>query len=485
MSRNFLVAALSGLLVLSACGGGGSGPTTTRPENQQPTQSTSDPAFHLGTTRFKTHQPDVLEQIGAHHAYARGLSGQGVKIGIDDTIVDYTQTAEFGNRVKLRDADGATLAYSRPLGDLPFSDVDDCLADPTCDVWRGNSEGDDEAHNSWVRHIVAEDGWPTRDDSVFVLDNHYPEDGSIGQLFRWWEVPTPYAGNGPHGTSVASVAAGTNLGVAPGATIIPIAKNLTPDDQRTGAVAERAFQIVIAELPTALRRQLDDIAAQSVRDSHARFDIINRSYGRRLSELNVIHSIQEAEWFRAYLPKTLDAIWQTGTPDAVKTILVYAAGNDGDHAPGLGALLPYGFPELRGHSLAVAATDPRTGIIAGYSNRCGPLPSNWNAARHGPHYCLTAPGTVRGLVPDPNSPGQGHVGDGLRGTSFAAPIVSGSLALMMEHCKRYRAPILPLKLISRLTLGLGKEPVRRHRDDGFGFAAWPRDRRHLGRGIGV
>ena len=51
--------------------------------------------------------------------------------------------------------------------------------------------------------------------------------------------------------------------------------------------------------------------------------------------------------------------------------------------------------------------------------------------------------------------------------------------------KRYRSPILPPNLISRLTLGLGKEPVRRHRDDGFGFATWPRDRRHLGRGIGV
>ena len=54
-----------------------------------------------------------------------------------------------------------------------------------------------------------------------------------------------------------------------------------------------------------------------------------------------------------------------------------------------------------------------------------------------------------------------------------------------ELRKRYRFPILPTNLISRLTLGLGKEPVRRHRDDGFGFAAWPRDRRHLGRGIGI
>ena len=141
MSRNFLVAALSVLLVLGACGGGGSGPITTRPENQQPTQPTADPAYHLGTARFTTHQPDVLEQIGAHHAYARGLSGQGVKIGIDDTIVDYTQTAEFGNRVMLRDADGASLSYSRPFGDVAGSDIDVCRRTQTCTIRERNSQG--------------------------------------------------------------------------------------------------------------------------------------------------------------------------------------------------------------------------------------------------------------------------------------------------------------------------------------------------------
>ena len=87
---------------------------------------------------------------------------------------------------------------------------------------------------------------------------------------------------------------------------------------------------------------------------------------------------------------------------------------------------------------AVAATDPRTGVIANYSNRCGPLPPNWNAARHGPHYCLAAPGTVRGLVPNLNTPGQGDVRGGLQGTSFAAPVVSGAVALLMEHFRGTR-----------------------------------------------
>ena len=444
LQKKILTVVFIAILLLSGCGGGGGGgggsaslPPTSMP-SPTPPPLTSNPEYHLGTERFTTHQPDVLEQIGAHHAYAIGLTGRGVKIGIDDSIVDFTQSAEFGSRVKLRAADGASLAYSRPLGDFPEydRDVDTCRSDPSCQIWEGDSEGDDEAHNSWVQQIVSEDGWPTRDDSVFVVDEHYPEDGSIGQFYRWWEVPTPY-GQGAHGTIVASVVAGTNLGVAPEATIIPTAKNLT-DDQNTNALAGRTLQLVIETLPSADRGELDGIVARNLRDDYANFDIINRSYGTRLSELAIIDSVDTARWFRSYLPKTLNAIWQTDRPDAEKTILVYAAGNEGDPAPGLGALLPYGFPELRGHSLAVAATDPRTGVIAGYSNRCGPLPSNWNATRHGPHYCLTAPGTVRGLVPNQNSPGQGDVSGGLEGTSYAAPIVSGALALLMEHFRGTR-----------------------------------------------
>ena len=431
------------LLALAACGGGGGGSVTTSGGGPGPTvtlprppQTSSTPEYHLGTARFTTHQPDVLEQIGAHHAYARGLTGRGVRIGIDDTIVDYTQSAEFGSRVKLRDADGANLSYSHPFGDEPFSDVGVCQQDPACQIWRGNSAGNDEAPNSWVRDIVSQDGWPTSDDSVFFVDEYYSAQDPLERLFRWREVPTPY-GAGAHGTEVASVAAGKNLGVAPEATIISIARNLS-DDQVAANEANRVLEFWIAALPSADRRQLDDLVARDVHANYTKFDIINRSYGTPFSRLAIIDSIEAEQWFRAYLPETQKAIWQTDRPDADKTIVVYAAGNDGDPVPGLGALLPYGFPELRGHSLAVAATHPGTGAIASYSNRCGPLPPNWNAARHGPHYCLAAPGTVRGLVPNRNRPGRGDVRDGLHGTSFAAPIVSGALALLMEHFRGTR-----------------------------------------------
>ena len=427
------------LISLAACGGGGGGgsrPTIVipAPEPTPPPDPTADPAYHLNTARFTTHQPKVLEQIGAHHAYARGLTGRGVRIGIDDTIVDYTQNAEFGGRVRLRAADGASLAYSHPDGDLLFSEVDTCrFFDPTCSTWVGNSGGDPEAVNNWVRQIVDTDGWPTRDDSVFVVDEYWDENNPIERLFRWTEVPTPYGMVGSHGTIVASVAAGRNLGVAPEATIIPIARTFTDDQQAYSILLD-----LVVALPSTVRSELDDELASSVRDDYAKFDIINRSYGERASLLAVIDRFEAAQWYERHLPKTLNALWQIDTPDADKTILVYAAGNDSDRLPGLGAGLPYFLPDLRGHSLAVAATNPDTEVIADYSNRCGPLPSNWNAESHGRHYCLTAPGTVRGLVPNQNSPGSGDARDGERGTSFAAPIVSGALALLMEHFRGTR-----------------------------------------------
>lgn len=440
------------LFSLTACGGGGGGsrPTVVEPapEPTPPPDPTADPAYHLNTARFTTHQPKVLEQIGAHHAYARGLTGKGVRIGIDDTIVDYTQSAEFGNRVKLTAADGASLAYSTPNGvivstrpdeTLDFSDVDTCQFFATCNVWVGNSEGDPEAVNSWVRHIVDTDGWSTRDDSVFVVDEYYSANDPIERLLRWKEVPTPYGQVESHGTIVASTAAGKNLGVAPEATIIPIAHNLT-NDQTTNDQVEDIFRDVVASLSSTVRSDLDDELANLQRNEYAKFDIINRSYGIDIFDPDVVSSEINSEllWYERYLPKTLDATLQVGTPDAQKTILVYAAGNEGQPYSGLGADLPYYIPELRGHSLAVAATNPETQAIHDDSNRCGPLPSDWDAASHGPHYCLAAPGIVRGLNPNPNSPGRGDVQDGIFGTSFAAPVVSGALALLMEHFRGTR-----------------------------------------------
>ena len=447
MYRFALFASLAALL-LAACGGGGGGTTGSAPADPSPTQppsrpppTTSDPAHHLGTARFTTHQPDVLEQIGAHHAYARGLTGRGVRIGIEDSVVDYTQRGEFGNRLRLRDADGAVLSHPHYLAENRGSDVDLCLRAGTCRAFRANSQGDDEARNRWVQQIVSRDGWPTRDNSVFVADEHYSASDPFEALYRWSEVPTPY-GDAAHGTIVASVAAGQDLGVAPEATIIPVAVDFAARQQQENDFTDAVLRSVIASLPGADRQQVDDALADFYREDYAKFDIINRSYGVALFDPAVISADIDSElrWYRRYLPRTLDAALQVGTPDSRKTIIVYAAGNEGQPWSGIGADYPFYVPELRGYSLSVVATDPRTGAIAGYSNHCGPLPQDWSTARYGRHYCLAAPGTVRGLVPDANRPGRGVVKHGLEttGTSFAAPLVSGSLALLKEHFRGTR-----------------------------------------------
>ena len=56
----------------------------------------------------------------------------------------------------------------------------------------------------------------------------------------------------------------------------------------------------------------------------------------------------------------------------------------------------------------------------------------WSDTAHGPHYCLAAPGKMQVRVPAPTAPGQGTAEES-QGTSFAAPLVSGAIALMMEH----------------------------------------------------
>ncbi len=445
--RNLMTMYLAGLLasVLAGCGGGGGGggdnvrqnPPETSTPPEPPTNTVNYQALateQLSTARFTTHQPMVLEQVGAHHAYARGLSGSGVRIGIEDSIVDYTQRAEFGNRVRTSEADGASLVYWRPPGRQNSYDADRCLFNPRCVVYTIDSQGDDNAYNREVEEIVRRDGWPLRDDEVFLIDDHYSEFDPIERLYRAYEVPTPY-GDGDHGTIVASTAAGRNLGVASGAIIIPTTINLT-DDQEDGSLVAAELLSLITSLPPAERTQLDQELASILRSDYAKFDIINRSYGSVTPPNPVADASAVADidgFLTRHLPSTRRAFFQLDRAPGDRTVIVYAAGNEEHERPDLEAALPYYLSDVRGHHVAVAATDPNTKRIADYSDRCGPLPSNWNHSRHGRHFCLVAPSSVRALIPNPNRPGQGDIRDGVEGTSFAAPIVSGALALMMEH----------------------------------------------------
>ena len=94
---------------------------------------------------------------------------------------------------------------------------------------------------------------------------------------------------------------------------------------------------------------------------------------------------------------------------------VFAAGNYGTSSPDYYATLPSVNSKLLGSWIVVAAADTN-GAIASWSNRCGIAAS----------YCLTAPGSnIVGLYGNQLALGSG--------TSFAAPIVSGGIALLMQE----------------------------------------------------
>ena len=149
-----------------------------------------------------------------------------------------------------------------------------------------------------------------------------------------------------------------------------------------------------------------------------------------------------------------DAIHGSGFADIAEAIrssgkpLIAAAGNEGlknERFPRFPAALPLFFPNLRGQILAVTATSDE-GLVTQYANWCGRLPSDWNTRDHGRHYCLAAPGGDSRIPfwttgPDNNEFYQ------TTGTSFAAPVVTGAFAILME---RFREQLNGEQIILRL-----------------------------------
>ena len=110
----------------------------------------------------------------------------------------------------------------------------------------------------------------------------------------------------------------------------------------------------------------------------------------------------------------LAALRQTTTSAAARTIWVYGAGNESELYPIGAGYFPVHFPELRGHVIVAVALDS-SGVIASYSNRCGAASA----------FCIAAPGRHYA----PSGP-DGYTT--VQGTSYAAPTVAGSLAILKQ-----------------------------------------------------
>ena len=213
-----------------------------------------------------------------------------------------------------------------------------------------------------------------------------------------------------HGTAVASIAAG-KYGVARAANIKMFA---IPTTARTG--------------PSITLNQLSAIDFRNLQLSeyvlNQNIDIMNFS----IAYPGSIEDYSEQD-LRNNFGRTIRALAQTGEQE--KTILVWAAGNEGNSSPEILAGLVARISELQGHSLAVVSIG-EDGTIAGTSSRCGIAAA----------FCIAAPGERVGVA---------HSGNDrwgvASGTSFAAPYVSGSLAVMKQM---FRDQLSNEQLVSRL-----------------------------------
>ena len=253
-----------------------------------------------------------------------------------------------------------------------------------------------------------------------------------------------------HGTAVASVAAGARIdaadghhGVAWGADIAVFALPLGSSDGVYRPISVEALGTNDTE-DAALYRQV-----LSWRDGDRKVDILNLSFGYQ----GLIDRYSEQE-LRDNYGQTIATLAQADAEE--KVVLVWAAGNThGDLcdsetvencprgavnavSPGVVSGMVARIEEMQGHAIAVVALNPTDGRITSFSNRCG-LAAD---------FCIAAPGEEVRVAYFGNIPrlaGQDFVN--LRGTSFAAPMVAGGLAIMKQL---FRDQLSNTDLVTRL-----------------------------------
>ena len=265
-----------------------------------------------------------------------------------------------------------------------------------------------------------------------------------------------------HGTAVASVIAGTRNpmytnvphGVAWGAELAVFAIPLgSGGSEPYEPILPSEMDEADASFAALFRYVLD-----WQNDEGQRIDFLNLGFG-----FNGLVDLYSRSELRGNLGHTIAAMEQADSRD--KTIFIWAAGNahgddctseetwcvDGrvvaDSVEVLAGLSVH-FESLRGHNIAVVATG-EDGGIADFSNRCG-IVADW---------CLAAPGhdvQVAYFGPfDEDTPGFRGIATA-SGTSFAAPMVTGGLALMKHQ---FRNQLPNTDLVTRLFATANREGI--------------------------
>ena len=386
-----------GVLLLTGCGGGGGGTST----------STSTTCVDTSEGCLTTAQYEArVETLKTTHKNDAGFINNW---GLD--------------RVKAHDA-WAKLQLKHGAGTEPGDGITLGVID----------SGIDANHPAFVDKTVIE---------VFLQDTTN-EDGS----------------NLSHGTAVASVMAANPSqrfitqtkgarGVAWGADIAMFALTLDSGGGPFEPVALAGLKK--QDDPTSFPAIINEVTGWV--NGERTLDFVNASFGFR----SIIDMYSESD-LTSNLDNTVNALKQSGSSS--KTVFVWAAGNsNGDPcdksdfpashqdlcdngevnavSPGVLAGLPARFPELRENLIAVVAIN-MDGDIASFSNRCGIAADS----------CIAAPGEdIRIAYFGP------HLGRIIRGsadltgTSFAAPMVTGGLAVMQHF---FRNQLSNTALVTRL-----------------------------------
>ena len=384
-----------------AVGGGTFSPPAPSPEPMVSAAEERLRREYAANPEFRN-QP-ALAEIKAHHAYARGATGKGVALGIVDSGVDPSHP-KFEGKLETTDVEGY---------DPDFTSCEDRAPDGSCVSMLG--------HGTFVGGIMAGN--------------------------RRAHVESPGGESAIHG--VAFDARVISVGFPSVDEIIEdiISDEAIPESPTPEQVRELAERIRGAE--SVLEKQF----ASAFKRLNSRVTAVNCSFG-------LPGNIEDfsAEELRARFPNVIEAMTQADTPARERTVYVWAAGNAGaETSPGgsgesatsveIAAGLPVRIPELRGHSLAVVATDPQ-GRIADFSNRCG-------IAKE---FCLAAPGVdITGPVPSfycQAGAEECYLKLKESGTSSAAPFVTGGVALLAQH---YRGQLGNDAIVKRILQTADKE----------------------------
>ncbi len=346
--------------------------------------------------------------------------------------------------------------------DAEYHDLADALAEPYAETssfrnqWGLGAIRADQAYAN-LELLFGPDVAPGEGVTVGVLDtgidaaHHQLRNKDIRQLF----LPHGTGDDGSefsHGTAVAGLIAGEDSpalshdahGVAWGADLVVFSLPL-------GTAPDLYKPITVDQLPGTsafLKTYLGAILDWESRGKGV--DFINASLG---TSGNIENYSEEV--IREHVFEGLAVLAQEGEEE--KVVIIWAAGNSNGRrceptlpqcvdgavvgsSPEFYAGLMVRAPEIQDHSVAVVAVNPE-GEIADFSNRCG------IAAEH----CIAAPGEgIRVAYFGPGNDGEpgvrGTIGN-RRGTSYAAPMVTGGLALMKQY---FRGQLSNPDLLGRL-----------------------------------